>query len=105
MYSPQPNMHCRSHIRATRFPDTRAPPFLLFFGEAASGTNLYYLSLASEIGLIGSMLYFAFFGHVLARTWRLSSSMDPELRFFMNPSRSVRGPSIPFPSPCMRTRR
>ena len=42
-----------------------------------------YLSLASEIGLIGSMLYFAFFAIVVARTWRGSSATtDPELRFF-----------------------
>ena len=47
-------------------------------------THNLYLSLASEIGLIGSMLYFGFFAHVLARTWRVSNSMDPELRFFAN---------------------
>ena len=47
-------------------------------------THNLYLSLASEIGLIGSLFYFAFFGHVLMRTWRVSSSLDPELRFFAN---------------------
>jgi hypothetical protein len=48
-------------------------------------THNLYLSLASEIGLIGSTLYFAFFFHVVARTWRLSNTaMDPDLRFFAN---------------------
>ncbi len=46
-------------------------------------THNLYLSLASEIGVIGSMLYFAFFAIVVARTWRVSSTAaDPEIRFF-----------------------
>jgi O-antigen ligase len=47
-------------------------------------THNLYLSLTSEIGLIGSMLYFAFFANVIARAWRVSSTADPELRFFAN---------------------
>lgn len=48
-------------------------------------THNLYLSLASEIGLIGSMLYFAFFAIVVARTWSVSSTAtDPELRFYAN---------------------
>ena len=48
-------------------------------------THNLYLSLTSEIGLIGGMLYFIFFGCVITRAWRLSkSAVDPELRFFAN---------------------
>jgi O-antigen ligase len=48
-------------------------------------THNLYLSLTSEIGLIGSMLYFAFFFNVVLRTWRLSNTaVDPDLRFCAN---------------------
>ena len=48
-------------------------------------THNLYLSLASEIGLIGSMLYFAFFFNVVVRTWRVSNTAaDPDLRFCAN---------------------
>ena len=48
-------------------------------------THNFYLSLTSEIGLIGSLLFFAFFANVIARIWRVSSTAtDPELRFFAN---------------------
>ena len=47
-------------------------------------THNLYLSLASEIGLIGTLLYIAFFFNVVAQTWKVSSTMDPELRFFAN---------------------
>ena len=47
-------------------------------------THNLYLSLASEIGLIGTMLYFAFFATAIARIWRVSNTTDPDLRFFAN---------------------
>jgi hypothetical protein len=48
-------------------------------------THNLYLSLTSEIGLIGSLLFFAFFANVIARTWRVSNTaMDPDLRLFAN---------------------
>ena len=48
-------------------------------------THNLYLSLTSEIGVIGGLLYFAFFGCVIAHAWRLAnSSADPELRFVSN---------------------
>lgn len=48
-------------------------------------THNLYLSLASEIGLIGSALYFAFFFNVIVRTWRVANTAaDPDLRFCAN---------------------
>ena len=47
-------------------------------------THNVYLSLTSEIGLIGSMLYFAFFANAVSRIWRVSNCEDPELQFFAN---------------------
>ena len=48
-------------------------------------THNLYLSLTSEIGLIGGLLYFVFFGSVIARSWHLANSADDaELRFFGN---------------------
>ena len=48
-------------------------------------THNLYLSLTSEVGLVGGMLYFAFFGCVIARAWRLANSdADHELRFIGN---------------------
>lgn len=62
------------------------------FNERDADTQFYlepthnlYLSLASEVGLLGASLYFAFFAHVVARAWRLSrSAIDPEVRFVAN---------------------
>ena len=61
------------------------------FNEYDADTQFYlepthnlYLSLASEIGLIGTVLYFTFFAIVIARIWRVSNATDPDLRFFAN---------------------
>ena len=61
------------------------------FNEYDADTQFYlepthnlYLSLASEIGLIGTLLYVTFFATVIARVWRVSNTADPDLRFFAN---------------------
>jgi hypothetical protein len=46
-------------------------------------THNLYLSLTSEIGLIGAALYFIFFGYVILQCWRLADrAPDLEVRFF-----------------------
>ncbi len=44
-----------------------------------------YLSLASEIGVFGALLFFAFFARVALLAWRQSRhSTDPEIRLVAN---------------------
>ncbi|MFO1431511.1 MAG: O-antigen ligase family protein [Candidatus Competibacteraceae bacterium] len=48
-------------------------------------THNLYLSLTSEIGLIGAPLYFIFFGYIILQCWRLADrAPDLEVRFFAN---------------------
>jgi O-Antigen ligase len=48
-------------------------------------THNMYLSLASEIGIIGAMLFVAFFARVTLIAWRQSrNSTDPEIRLVAN---------------------
>jgi O-antigen ligase len=48
-------------------------------------THNMYLSMASEIGIFGTLLFFAFFARVALVAWRQSRhSTDPEIRFVAN---------------------
>ena len=48
-------------------------------------THNVYLSLASEIGIPGALLFFGFFAAATATAWRQSrSASDPEIRLFAN---------------------
>lgn len=48
-------------------------------------THNIYLSLASEIGIFGALLYFGFFARVASLAWRQSRrSPDPEVRLVAN---------------------
>ena len=48
-------------------------------------THNVYLSLASEIGVFGALLFFAFFARVTLLAWRQSRhSTDPEIRLVAN---------------------
>jgi O-Antigen ligase len=48
-------------------------------------THNVYLSLTSEIGIFGALLFFGFFGRVTAVAWRQSRrATDPEIRLIAN---------------------
>jgi hypothetical protein len=48
-------------------------------------THNMYLSMASEIGVLGTLLFFAFFARVTLVAWRQSRhSLDPEIRLVAN---------------------
>ncbi|MGD9616508.1 MAG: O-antigen ligase family protein [Alphaproteobacteria bacterium] len=48
-------------------------------------TNDLYLSLTSEVGIVGALIFFGFFGRVMFLSWREARrSSDPEIRLVAN---------------------
>lgn len=69
----------RNYLNLTYYPND---PDTHFFSEP---THNVYLSLGSEIGIPGTLLFIAFFVNVAAAAWRQSrGSPDPEIRLAAN---------------------
>jgi O-Antigen ligase len=69
----------RNYLNLTYYPND---PDTHFFTEP---THNVYLSMASEIGIAGTLLFIAFFANVTVAAWRQSrQSPDPEIRLAAN---------------------